>query len=123
MCTDHRNAILVNCVVGFEAWAKYALDVPMYFVYRNGQYIDAIAQSFQDFLKGNLPALPGEKPSLSDWADHLTTIFLEARLKQFINMRGADVGSRNHILALSAFWVSICYDQTALDAAWDLPKD
>ena len=123
MCTDHRNAILVNCVVGFEAWAKYALDVAMYFVYRNGQYIDAIAQSFQDFLKGNLPALPGEKPSLSDWADHLTTIFLEARLKQFINMRGADVGSRNHILALSAFWVSICYDQTALDAAWDLPKD
>jgi glutamate--cysteine ligase len=108
---------------GFEAWVEYALDVPMYFVYRNGQYIDALGQSFRDFLKGNLPALPGEKPSLSDWADHLTTIFPEARLKQFIEMRGADVGSRNHILALSAFWVGICYDQTALDAAWDLAKN
>ena len=108
---------------GFEAWVEYALDVPMYFVYRNGQYIDALGQSFRDFLKGNLPALPGEKPSLSDWADHLTTIFPEARLKQFIEMRGADVGSRNHILALSAFWVGICYDQTALDAAWDLARD
>jgi glutamate--cysteine ligase len=108
---------------GFEAWVEYALDVPMYFVYRNGQYIDALGQSFRDFLKGNLPALPGEKPSLSDWADHLTTIFPEARLKQFIEMRGADVGSRNHILALSAFWVGICYDKTALDASWDLAKN
>ena len=108
---------------GFEAWVEYALDVPMYFVYRNGQYIDALGQSFRDFLKGNLPALPGEKPNLSDWADHLTTIFPEARLKQFIEMRGADVGSRNHILALSAFWVGICYDKTALDASWDLAKN
>ena len=95
----------------------------MYFVYRNGQCIDAMGQSFRDFLKGNLPALPGEKPSLSNWAEHLTTIFREARLKQFIAMRGADVGSRNHILALSAFWVGICYDQTALDAAWNLAKN
>ena len=68
---------------GFERWVDYALDVPMYFVYRDGVYIDALGQSFRDFLKGELPALPGEKPMLSDWADHLTTIFPEARVKQF----------------------------------------
>ena len=79
---------------GFEAWVEYALDVPMYFVYRNGQYIDALGQSFRNFLYGNLPASPGENPSLSDWADHLTTIFSEARLKQLIEMRGADAGGK-----------------------------
>ena len=77
---------------GFEAWVEYALDVPMYFVYRNGEYINALGQSFRDFLKGELPALPGETPTLSDWADHLTTIFPEARIKKFIEMRGADGG-------------------------------
>lgn len=77
---------------GFEAYAEHALDVPMYFVYRDGVYIDALGQSFRDFMKGELPALPGEKPTLSDWADHLTTLFPEARLKKFIEMRGADGG-------------------------------
>ena len=108
---------------GFEAWVDWVLDVPMYFVYRDGQYIDALGQSFRDFLKGELPALPGEKPLLSDWADHLTTVFPEARIKQFIEMRGADGGPWRRLCALPAFWVGLMYDQTALDAAWDLCKD
>ncbi len=107
---------------GFEAWVQYALDVPMYFVYRDGKYIDALGQSFRDFLKGQLPALPGETPTLSDWADHLTTIFPEARLKKFIEMRGADGGPWRRLCALPAFWVGLTYDQGALDAAWDLVK-
>lgn len=108
---------------GFEAWVDYALDVPMYFVYRDGRYIDALGQSFRDFLKGELPALPGETPMLSDWADHLTTIFPEARIKKFIEMRGADGGPWRRLCALPAFWVGLMYDQGALDAAWDLVKD
>ena len=107
---------------GFDAWVEYALDVPMYFVYRDGEYIDALGQSFRDFLKGKLPALPGETPTLSDWADHLTTIFPEARVKQFIEMRGADGGPWRRLCALPAFWVGLMYDQSSLDAAWDLVK-
>ncbi|MEC9199832.1 MAG: glutamate--cysteine ligase [Pseudomonadota bacterium] len=108
---------------GFEAWVQYALDVPMYFVYRDGKYINALGQSFRDFLKGELPALPGEKPTLSDWADHLTTIFPEARVKKFIEMRGADGGPWRRLCALPALWVGLMYDQSSLDAAWDLCKD
>jgi len=107
---------------GFEQWVDYMLDVPMYFVYRNGKYINALGQSFRDFLKGQLPALPGEVATLSDWADHLTTCFPEARLKKFIEMRGADGGPWRRLCALPAFWVGLLYDQTALDAAWDLAK-
>ena len=108
--------------MGFERWVDYALDVPMYFVYRDGQYIDALGQSFRDFLKGELPALPGEKPLLSDWADHLTTAFPEARIKKYIEMRGADGGPWRRLCALPALWVGLTYDQGALDAAWDLVK-
>jgi glutamate--cysteine ligase len=108
--------------MGFQAYVDWVLDVPMYFVYRDGQYIDARGQSFRDFLNGKLPALPGEKPTLSDWADHMTTVFPEARVKKYIEMRGADCGDRAHIIALPAFWVGLMYDQTALDAAWDLVK-
>lgn len=107
---------------GFEAWVDYALDVPMYFVYRDGRYLDALGQSFRDFLKGELPALPGEIPTLSDWADHLTTIFPEARIKKFIEMRGADGGPWRRLCALPAFWVGLTYDASALDAAWDLAR-
>jgi len=107
---------------GFEAWVEYALDVPMYFVYRDGRYIDALGQSFRDFLQGKLPALPGETPTLSDWADHLTTIFPEARVKKYIEMRGADGGPWRRLCALPAFWVGLTYDQGALDAAWDLVR-
>jgi glutamate--cysteine ligase len=108
---------------GFEAWVQYALDVPMYFVYRDGRYIDALGQSFRDFLKGRLPALPGEVPTLSDWADHLTTIFPEARVKKFIEMRGADGGPWRRLCALPAFWVGLLYEDAPLDAAWDLVRD
>lgn len=108
---------------GFEAWVQYVLDVPMYFVYRDGKYINALGMSFRDFLNGELPALPGEKPLLSDWADHLTTVFPEARIKQFIEMRGADGGPWRRLCALPAFWVGLIYDQPALDAAWDLCKN
>jgi glutamate--cysteine ligase len=94
----------------------------MYFVYRDGQYIDALGQSFRDFMRGELPALPGEKPRMSDWADHLTTAFPEARMKKFIEMRGADGGPWRRLCALPAFWVGLMYDQGALDAAWDLVK-
>jgi glutamate--cysteine ligase len=107
---------------GFERWVEYALDVPMYFVYRDGKYINALGQSFRDFLKGQLPALPGETPTMSDWADHLTTAFPEARVKKYIEMRGADGGPWRRLCALPAFWVGLTYDQTALDAAWDLVK-
>jgi len=107
---------------GFERWVDYALDVPMYFVYRDGRYLDATGQSFRDFLAGRLPALPGETPTLSDWADHLTTIFPEARIKKFIEMRGADGGPWRRLCALPALWVGLIYDQGALDAAWDLVK-
>lgn len=108
---------------GYERYVDYMLDVPMYFVFRDGRYIDAAGQSFRDFLKGELPALPGEKPRLSDWNDHLSTAFPEVRLKSFLEMRGADGGPWNRICALPALWVGLLYDQSALDAAWDLVKD
>ena len=108
---------------GFQAWVEYALDVPMYFVYRNGKYLNALGQSFRDFLKGRLPALPNEKPLISDWEDHLTTIFPEVRLKRFIEMRGADAGPWAKICALPAFWVGIIYDKNSLDDAWELCKN
>lgn len=108
--------------MGFQRYVDYALDVPMYFVYRDGRYINALGQSFREFLRGELPALPGEKPTLSDWADHLTTIFPEARIKKFIEMRGADGGPWRRLCALPALWVGLMYDDSALDAAWDLAK-
>ena len=107
---------------GYERYAQYMLDVPMYFVFRDGKYIDAAGQSFRDFLKGELPALPGELPRLSDWNDHLSTAFPEVRLKSFLEMRGADGGPWGRICALPALWVGLLYDQGALDAAWDLVK-
>ncbi len=108
---------------GFEQYVDYALDVPMYFVYRDGNYVDARGQRFRDFLKGELPALPGQKPLISDWADHLTTLFPEARIKKFMEMRGADGGPWSNICALPAFWVGLMYDDTALNEAYELVKD
>ena len=107
---------------GYERYAEYMLDVPMYFVYREGRYIDAAGLSFRDFLKGELPVLPGELPTLEDWNDHLSTAFPEVRLKTFLEMRGAYGGPWNRICALPALWVGLLYDQASLDAAWDLVK-
>ena len=109
--------------MGFQRYVDYALDVPMYFVYRDGRYVDALGQSFRDFLDGRLPALPGEKPTLSDWADHLTTIFPEVRIKKFMEMRGADGGPWRRLCALPALWVGLLYHAPSLAAAWDLCKD
>jgi len=109
--------------MGFERYVDYALDVPMYFVLRDGKYINCAGESFREFIKGNLPQLPGEKPLISDWEDHISTIFPEVRLKQFLEMRGADCGSWADICALPALWVGLLYDQGSLDAAWDLVKD
>jgi glutamate--cysteine ligase len=108
--------------MGFDAYAEYALDVPMYFVYRDGRYIDVAGASFRDFLDGRLAGLPGVRPTLDDWSDHLTTLFPEVRLKQFLEMRGADGGRWRRICAVPALWVGLLYDGTALDAAWDLVK-
>ena len=108
---------------GYERYVDYALDVPMYFVYRDGTYIDAAGLSFRDFLDGRLSALPGEKPTIDDWSDHLTTIFPEARLKRFIEMRGADGGPWRRICALPAFWVGLLYDDQARAEALALIAD
>ena len=99
---------------GFESYVDYMLDIPMYFVYRDGQYIDASGRSFRDFMAGKLLALPGETPSIKDWEDHLTTAFPEVRLKKFIEMRGADGGPSKNLCALPAFWVGLLYDDQAL---------
>jgi len=109
--------------MGFERYVEYMLDVPMYFIYREGKYLDASGQSFRDFLAGRLPALPGELPTFKDWEDHLTTAFPEVRLKRFLEMRGADGGPWGQLCALPAFWVGLLYHQPSLDAAWDLVCD
>ncbi|MEO6387018.1 MAG: glutamate--cysteine ligase [Croceibacterium sp.] len=121
----HRTGMLpfvFDSSFGYERYVDYMLDVPMYFVFRDGKYIDAAGQSFRDFLVGKLPALPGELPLESDWIDHLSTAFPEVRLKTFLEMRGADGGPWNRICALPALWVGLLYDDAALDAAWDLVK-
>ncbi|MDB5445063.1 MAG: glutamate-cysteine ligase [Phenylobacterium sp.] len=106
----------------FETYARYALDVPMYFVKRDGRYIDVAGRSFREFMAGRLPELPGERPSLKDWADHTTTLFPEVRLKQYLEMRGADSGPWSRLCALPALWTGVLYDGAALAAAWDLCK-
>ena len=108
---------------GYERYVDYLLDVPMYFSYRDGVYVDASGQDFKAFLAGRLPALPGVLPTLRDWSDHMTTAFPEVRLKKYLEMRGADAGTADRLYALPAFWVGLLYDATALDAAWDLVKD
>ncbi len=108
---------------GFERYVDYMLDVPMYFVERDGVMHDVAGQSFRDFLAGRLPGLPGLYPTRKDWEDHLTTAFPEVRLKTFLEMRGADGGPWARLCALPAFWVGLLYDASALDAAWDLIRD
>jgi glutamate--cysteine ligase len=109
--------------MGFERYVDYALDVPMYFVMRDGKYINTAGESFRKFLEGKLPQLPDEKPVAKDWADHLTTIFPEVRLKQYLEMRGTDSGPWRRLCALPALWTGLLYEEGSLDAAWDLVKD
>ncbi len=109
--------------MSFERYVDYALDVPMYFVYRDGHYHDVAGKSFRDFLARKIPEVAQFEPSMADWADHLTTIFPEVRLKQFLEMRGADGGQWRRICGMPALWVGLVYDSVALDAAWDMVKD
>ena len=109
--------------MSYEKYVDYALKVPMYFIYRDGNYIDVSGLSFENFLEGSLAKLPGEKPTIFDWENHLTTIFPEVRLKSFLEMRGADGGKFESVCALSSFWVGLLYDQVSLDSSWDLIKD
>ena len=109
--------------MGFERYVDYALDVPMYFVKRGDHYHDVAGASFRDLLAGRLPQLPGERATLSDWANHLSTLFPEVRLKRYLEMRGADAGPRPMLAALPAFWVGLLYDDGVLDQAWQLVKD
>src|SRR6201996_5757547 len=109
--------------MGFERWVDYALDVPMYFVKRGDDYIDVAGQSFRDLMAGRLPGLPGERATVSDWANHVSTIFPEVRLKRYLEMRGSDTGPWRRLPALPAYWVGLLYDDVALDAAWELVKN
>ncbi len=108
--------------MGFERYVDYALDVPMYFIKRGDKYIDVAGKSFRDFFASKLAELPGERPTISDWANHLSTIFPEVRLKRFLEMRGSDGGPWRRLPSLTAFWVGILYDDDSLSAAWDMVK-
>jgi glutamate--cysteine ligase len=125
--TDNQRAGMLPWAfepgMGFERYVDYALDVPMYFVKRGDRYIDVAGQSFRDLMVGKLPGLPGEHATVSDWANHVSTIFPEVRLKRYLEMRGADGGPWRRLPALPAYWVGILYDDDCLQAAWDLVKD
>jgi glutamate--cysteine ligase len=108
--------------MGFERWVDYALDVPMYFVKHGDEYVDAAGQSFCDLMDGKLPAMPGARATISDWSNHISSIFPEVRLKRYLEMRGADSGPLPNLLALPAFWAGILYDDDGLEATWDLVK-
>ncbi len=108
--------------MGFERYVDYALDVPMYFVKREDEYIDVSGMSFRDLLAGKLPGHGNLRATVSDWANHISSIFPEVRLKRYLEMRGADSGPWARLTALPAFWVGILYDEASLDAAWDLVK-
>jgi len=124
--TDNARAGMLPWVfepgMGFERWVDYALDVPMYFIKHGDDYVDVAGQSFRDLLAGKLAVMPGARATISDWANHLSTIFPEVRLKRYLEMRGADSGTLPNLLVLPALWVGILYDDTSLDAAWDLVK-
>ena len=124
--TDKRRTGMLPFVfepgMGYDRYVDYALDVPMYFVYRSGRYIDVAGSSFRDFMAGKLRGFEAQFPTMDDWSDHLTTLFPEVRLKRFLEMRGADGGRWNSITALSAFWTGLLYDADALDAAWTMVK-
>src|ERR1700722_7453404 len=125
--TDNQRAGMLPWAfepgMGFERWVDYALDVPMYFVKHGDDYVDVSGQSFRDLMAGKLPGMPGVRATISDWSNHISTIFPEVRLKRYLEMRGADSGPTRNLLALPALWAGILYDDVCLDAAWDLVKD
>ncbi|MDX8382005.1 MAG: glutamate--cysteine ligase [Ghiorsea sp.] len=125
--TDPNRTGIPGCVFkddfSFESWTEWVLDVPMYFVLRDGDYVDCTGESFRDFLEGKLPSLPGQHPTYADWELHVSTTFPEVRLKQFIEVRGADSGGWDWISALPALWKGLLYDEATLNKAWDMVKD
>ncbi|RMH60655.1 MAG: glutamate--cysteine ligase [Zetaproteobacteria bacterium] len=125
--TDPDRTGIPACIFkpdfGFEDYVQWALDVPMYFVIRDGRYIDCAGQSFRAFMAGKLPQLPGETPTLDDWALHLSTLFPDVRLKQYIEMRGADAGPWPWLCALPALWKGLLYEERARARAWDMIAD
>jgi glutamate--cysteine ligase len=108
--------------MGFERWVDYALEVPMYFIKRGDRYVDVAGQSFRDLMTGRLPGMPSARATISDWVNHISTIFPEARLKRYLEMRGADGGPPRVLPALPAYWVGLMYDTDSLEAAWDMVK-
>ncbi len=122
--TDPDRTGIPECVFeddfGFESWTEWVLDVPMYFVIRDGHYVDCTGASFRDFLAGKLSQLPGEHPTHADWELHVSTTFPEVRLKTYIEVRGADAGGWDWISALPALWKGLLYDETTLNKAWDM---
>lgn len=125
--TDARRTGIPACVFaddfGFAGYTEWALDAPMYFVIRENQYIDCAGGSFRDFMAGKLPQLAGQFPSMDDWELHVSTLFPDVRLKQYLEMRGADAGPWPWICSLPALWKGLLYDQQALDRAWDMIKN
>ena len=109
--------------MGFERYVDYALDVPLYFLKRGSAYVDVAGGSFRDLLAGRLAAAPGERATMADWANHLSTIFPEVRLKRYLEMRGADVGPPARIVAMTALTAGLFYDSDALSSAWSLVED
>jgi glutamate--cysteine ligase len=125
--TDNQRSgiprLMLDEDFGFERYAAWLIDeVPMYFIYRDGRYIDVAGRSFRAFMQGQVPELAGETATIGDFADHMTTVFTDVRLKRFLEMRGADAGSPAMMLAQSAFWVGLLYDEAALDAALALVR-
>jgi glutamate--cysteine ligase len=108
---------------GFETYARYALSVPLYFVKRDGIYHDVAGRSFAAFMAGELAELPGVRANINDWSDHISTIFPEVRLKQYLEMRGADAGSWSRLCALPALWAGLLYCPDCMAAAWELCRD
>ena len=125
--TDNARCGVPNCVFdsdfGYEQWIDYILDVPMYFLHRGADYLDVAGKSFRDYLAGTLEGFEGQKPNMADFEDHITTAFPEVRLKQYLEMRGADGGSWDNICALPAYWVGLLYDEESLAEAATLISD
>jgi glutamate--cysteine ligase len=120
--TDNQRSgiprVMLEPGFGFERYARWLVDeVPMYFVYRDSRYIDVAGASFRDFMNGRLHNLAGVTPTVGDFADHLTTAFTDVRLKRFLEMRGSDAGGVEMMVAQSALWVGLLYDDAALAAA------
>jgi glutamate--cysteine ligase len=124
---NNRAGLLPFCFrpdFGFEHYVDWALDVPMYFIVRDGHYHDCTHVTFRQFMNGALKGEIGDwEPTIGDWTNHLSTLFPDVRLKRFLEMRGADGGPWRRICALPAFWVGLLYDAEALQAADDLTAD